>query len=87
MRLQLVLETFARGPKRGPARAPAREPFPFQELLPLKLKNSVSGKGEHSTGKYYQFVIIMKEKLKTSRVIFSRQNGNIRGDLPLKGKC
>ncbi|XP_067013634.1 small ribosomal subunit protein mS37 [Anabrus simplex] len=27
-------------------RRPAREPFEFQELLPLRLKTSVSGKGE-----------------------------------------
>ncbi|KAF4518544.1 hypothetical protein B566_EDAN004288 [Ephemera danica] len=49
MRLQPVLESFSRGPKKGPSRGPAREPFPFQELLPLKLKNSVSGKGEKTT--------------------------------------
>uniref|UniRef100_A0A6M2DCM4 Putative coiled-coil-helix-coiled-coil-helix domain-containing protein 1 n=1 Tax=Xenopsylla cheopis TaxID=163159 RepID=A0A6M2DCM4_XENCH len=28
------------------ARAPQTEPIPFQELLPLKLKNKVSGKGD-----------------------------------------
>lgn len=27
------------------ARAPAKEPFPFKAIAPLKLKNSVSGKG------------------------------------------
>lgn len=28
------------------ARAPQTEPIPFQEILPLKLKNKVSGKGD-----------------------------------------
>ncbi|CAG2064577.1 unnamed protein product [Timema podura] len=31
------------------ARAPQKEPVPFQQLLPLKLKNSVSGKGERTS--------------------------------------
>nr|CAD7418738.1 unnamed protein product [Timema cristinae] len=31
------------------ARAPQKEPVPFQQLLPLKLKNSVSGKGDRTS--------------------------------------
>uniref|UniRef100_A0A2A4K3R7 CHCH domain-containing protein n=1 Tax=Heliothis virescens TaxID=7102 RepID=A0A2A4K3R7_HELVI len=43
MRLNYVL--FA-GPTQKCARRPQREPVPFQMLLPLELKKSVSGKGD-----------------------------------------
>jgi hypothetical protein len=35
---------------RVPARLPQREPVPFQEILPLRLKKTVSGKGDKSSG-------------------------------------
>ena len=31
-------------------RRPCREPVPFQEILPLRLKDSVSGKGDKTSG-------------------------------------
>ncbi|XP_032519442.2 uncharacterized protein LOC116771660 [Danaus plexippus] len=43
MRLSSVLFT---APSNISARRPQREPIPFQMLLPLKLKKSVSGKGD-----------------------------------------
>ena len=39
------------GVARAFGRRPAKEPFPFQEILPLALKDSVSGKGERTNGK------------------------------------
>jgi hypothetical protein len=35
-----------------PARLPQKEPVPFQEILPLKLKATVSGKGDKTSGLY-----------------------------------
>lgn len=35
---------------RIPARLPQREPVPFQEVLPLRLKKAVSGKGDRTSG-------------------------------------
>jgi hypothetical protein len=32
------------------ARIPQKEPVPFQEVLPLKLKKTVSGKGDKASG-------------------------------------
>jgi len=32
------------------ARVPQKEPVPFQEVLPLKLKKTVSGKGDKTSG-------------------------------------
>ncbi|XP_069680864.1 small ribosomal subunit protein mS37 [Periplaneta americana] len=32
-----------------PARSPQKEPVPFQEILPLRLKKSVSGKGDKTS--------------------------------------
>ncbi|XP_046979816.1 coiled-coil-helix-coiled-coil-helix domain-containing protein 1 [Schistocerca americana] len=34
---------------KGPGRRPQMEPVPFQEILPLKLKGSVSGKGDKTS--------------------------------------
>ncbi|XP_023721356.1 uncharacterized protein LOC111872050 isoform X2 [Cryptotermes secundus] len=34
---------------RIPARLPQREPVPFQEVLPLRLKKAVSGKGDRTS--------------------------------------
>jgi len=39
---------FTVGIARAFGRKPAKEPFPFQEILPLALKDSVSGKGERT---------------------------------------
>ncbi|XP_013162677.1 PREDICTED: uncharacterized protein LOC106114129 [Papilio xuthus] len=44
MRLNTVLFS---APFNKSARAPQREPVPFQMLLPLKLKKTVSGKGDN----------------------------------------
>jgi hypothetical protein len=33
-----------------PARVPQKEPVPFQEILPLRLKKTVSGKGDKTSG-------------------------------------
>ncbi|KAJ2948319.1 hypothetical protein O0L34_g7557 [Tuta absoluta] len=43
MRVSSVLYT---APSRHAARRPQREPVPFQMLLPLELKKTVSGKGD-----------------------------------------
>lgn len=43
MRLNTI---FLTAPSNKSARRPQREPIPFQMLLPLKLKKSVSGKGD-----------------------------------------
>ncbi|XP_068620521.1 small ribosomal subunit protein mS37 [Battus philenor] len=43
MRLNVTLFS---APFNGAARSPQREPVPFQMLLPLKLKKTVSGKGD-----------------------------------------
>jgi hypothetical protein len=40
---------FTVGMARAFGRQPAKEPIPFQEILPLRLRNSVSGKGEKAT--------------------------------------
>ncbi|XP_049877112.1 uncharacterized protein LOC126374485 [Pectinophora gossypiella] len=45
MRLSSVLYT---APSRQSARRPQREPVPFQMLLPLELKKTVSGKGDRT---------------------------------------
>jgi len=45
MRLLPPLQQYAQGRLRNVhARDPCKEPFPFQELLPLKLKNTISTK-------------------------------------------
>lgn len=41
---------FTVGINRAFGRKPCREPVPFQEILPLKLKDTVSGKGEKTSG-------------------------------------
>jgi hypothetical protein len=41
---------FTVGIGRAFGRKPCKEPVPFQEILPLKLKDSVSGKGEKTSG-------------------------------------
>jgi hypothetical protein len=41
---------FTVGVNRAFGRKPCREPVPFQEILPLKLKDSVSGKGDKTSG-------------------------------------
>ena len=43
---------FTVGMARAFGRRPGVEPVPFQEILPLSLKNSVSGKGDKTTGNY-----------------------------------
>lgn len=43
MRLNTILFT---APSNKSARRPQREPIPFQMLLPLRLKKTVSGKGD-----------------------------------------
>ncbi|XP_046643594.1 uncharacterized protein LOC124328822 [Daphnia pulicaria] len=40
---------FTVGIGRAFGRKPCKEPVPFQEILPLKLKDSVSGKGEKTS--------------------------------------
>nr|CAH0111399.1 unnamed protein product [Daphnia galeata] len=40
---------FTVGVNRAFGRKPCREPVPFQEILPLKLKDSVSGKGDKTS--------------------------------------
>ena len=44
---------FTVGMARAFGRRPTREPVPFQQILPLSLKNSVSGKGERSSGEFH----------------------------------
>lgn len=43
------------------ARTPQREPVPFQEILPLKLKNKVSGKGDNTSEIYclYEMSVLL----------------------------
>ncbi|XP_044745728.1 coiled-coil-helix-coiled-coil-helix domain-containing protein 1 [Coccinella septempunctata] len=43
------------------ARTPQREPVPFQEILPLKLKPRVSGKGDRTSEVYclYEMSVLM----------------------------
>jgi hypothetical protein len=33
-----------------PSRIPQKEPVPFKEILPLRLKATVSGKGDRTSG-------------------------------------
>ncbi|KZS18908.1 Coiled-coil-helix-coiled-coil-helix domain-containing protein 1 [Daphnia magna] len=40
---------FTVGVNKANGRRPCREPVPFQEILPLKLKDSVSGKGDRTS--------------------------------------
>ncbi len=46
---------FTVGIGRAFGRKPCKEPVPFQEILPLKLKDSVSGKGEKTSGNQIWF--------------------------------
>jgi len=56
MRLIPPLQTFANGyGRKVPVRSPAQHPIPFQELIPLKLKDKVSAKRDNIGGMYGVF--------------------------------